>query len=211
METKSRPKYLVALCGLHRTGKDTLATALASTHGFFRVAFSDSLYEEVAESFGVRVSELHSDLWKQNPQNLLSIQCSDSPKYRAMMQFLGHDLSKPRTSRFLLQTWAHEYRRALQSDYWITEAAHRMRGTEKDIVVSDLRYQKDEYPFLLRFAAATGRVFRVIQVIRPAMQTRESHPSEDGLEAGSIDHSIVNEEDRLFETIEKVEDLLNLA
>ena len=88
METKSRPKYLVALCGLHRTGKDTLATALASTHGFFRVAFSDSLYEEVAESFGVRVSELHSDLWKQNPQDLLSIQCSDSPKYRAMMSLL---------------------------------------------------------------------------------------------------------------------------
>lgn len=211
MERPSRVPYLLAFCGLHRTGKDTLAEFLQQRHGFYRAAFSDALYEEVAASFGVLVAELRSDAWKQSPQNLLSIQCSDSPKYRATMQFLGHSLSEPRTSRFALQTWAHEYRRAMQSDYWITEAAHKLRSASADIVVSDLRYMADEYPFLMRFAAATNRCFRVIRVVRPGVHLQERHPSDQGLPDGVVDYTLVNEGGRLQDTTDTLEKLLNLA
>jgi hypothetical protein len=174
----SEGKHLVALRGYPRSGKDTLGAALVERHGFTRFAFADEVYRQIAASFGVKETELRSNEWKTTPQGLLSIQCSNCPKYRALLEARGEDMKEPRTSRYHLQRYAHDYRRSTDPFYWIGELHQHMGPCEGDIVITDLRYEDDEMVYLKNFAATTRRKFSYIEVIRPASRyVPDNHPS----------------------------------
>lgn len=191
-KTTNEGGFLVALHGLPRVGKDTVVNALVKKHFFQKIAFADALYAEVADSFGVSATELASDTWKRYPQNLISIQCSDCPKFRALMGVLGHDPSTPRTSRFILRNWAHEYRRSDNSDYWISEFQQKAVFARKSIAVPDLRYAVDEYHFLKSFSLLTRRRLVVFEIVNPSVTLSEHHASDDRLPAEYINHTVIN-------------------
>jgi hypothetical protein len=171
---------LLALHGQHFSGKDTLAIGLKFEFNFTRLAFADALYREVAESFGVKEFELRSEEWKTQEQNLLSIACSDCPKYRAMLHARGENMIVPRTSRFHLRNWAHEYRRSIDPFYWIREFQSHAYEVEGNLAVTDLRYM-DEYHFLKAFATYTKRELVVAKVLRGPDKPPDNHASELGI------------------------------
>lgn len=183
---------LVALHGLPRAGKDTLGAHLVTHHGFRRIGFADALYREVAQTFGVKEDELRSHEWKTKPQNLLTIRCSDCPKYRAMMTNMGFDPDEPRTSRFHTRHWATEYRRAQDPFYWVQEVAEAVALMKnRSIVVTDLRFANTEFPFLRNFAKQTNRIFTTIEITSPLSEPAD-HTSDDRLPQMFIDMTIDN-------------------
>lgn len=187
--------YLVALHGLPRAGKGTIADALCAQRGFTRFSFGDAVYAEVSRAFGVRAEELRSNEWKTTPQNILSNRCADSVLYRAMLEGMDQDPAAPRTSRYHLRYWATEFRRKRNPMYWVERLAPQLRGVKGDIVIDDLRFEDTEYPYLRQFSHETDRRFRVIEVVRPGYQQQEGlHSSDTRLSAHRVDLLIENHE-----------------
>lgn len=154
---RKSPRLLVALCSAqNRVGKDTLASALETRESFHRYAFSDALYREVSEAFSVPESLLRTDHFKTTQQRTLSLGRSSTGDFVYRMHRLGFDVNQPRTSREILQLWAHEYRRADYPLYWVqklfTRAIEDAKATKRHMVISDLRYSADELPAIHSFA-----------------------------------------------------------
>lgn len=188
-----KPRYLVAFHALPRSGKTT-ATEPLTRRGFFKGSFGDEIYVEVAEAFGVTVEELRSHAWKTTPVNLLSIRSCDCATFRGIMKSLGEDMSAPRTSRFVLQRWATEYRRAQDPLYWVKTLDEKLRGVTGNIVIDDLRrYPVDtEYPYLRDLAQKTDRELRIIEILCPWRNYATTHVSDDHLPFHLIDLVVEN-------------------
>lgn len=185
-------KYLVAFHALPRSGKTT-ATEPLIRRGFFKGAFGDEIYTEVAESFGVSIEDLRSHKWKTEPINLLSIRSCDCALFRGIMKSLGEDMAIPRTSRFILQRWATEFRRSQDPMYWVKTLDAKLQNVSGNIVIDDLRrYPVDtEYPYLREFARKTNRELRVIE-IRAGWAQRSEHVSDAQLPFHLIDFVVEN-------------------
>lgn len=182
---------IVGLHGLPRTGKDTLAAHLVEKYGFVRVAFADALYQEVSECFEVPVEQLQSDEWKSSPQDALMTWKAKDPEYRRTMKALGYDLFEPQTSRFHLQRFSTEYRRAKDDMYWIRRAAYRLARIEDHtpIVVSDVRFYP-ESGMLAQHAASTDRQYTLIEIVREGT-VASNHSSDQRLD-DAISTTIIN-------------------
>lgn len=126
---------LVGLAAPMQCGKDTIADYLVEQHDFLKFSFSDSLYTEVREAYGVTPSEVPSENGpvKETPTDLLAIQwCGDGDFVNRMIEVhLGVEpgtaeyvefMSAPRSPRWILQQWGTEYRRHQHPDYWIHRA-----------------------------------------------------------------------------------------
>lgn len=183
-------KYIVAFTGKPRVGKGTAAEPLLKK-GFFKAAFGDALYHEVAIAFGVTESELRSDYWKREPINLLSNRSCGSAKYRAMLEAMGEDSKIPRTSRYHLQRWATEYRRSHDPLYWVRRVEEKLQMVSGNIVIDDLRFPDTEYVFLRHLAEKTGRKLVVVEIVREGIEG-SNHVSDKQFPFGLIDHVIEN-------------------
>ncbi len=162
---------IVGLHGLPRVGKDTLANHLVEKFGFFRVAFADALYQEVAECFGVTVEELQSNEWKTIPQDRLMTWKAQDPVYRANMKRLGVDVLEPQTSRFHLQRYSTEYKRSINDRYWIDRVLAILQGlpSSQNVVISDVRFPI-ECGMIAMHAAQTGMQQTIIEILREGAQ-----------------------------------------
>mgnify|MGYP001560938416 CR=1 FL=1 len=127
---------VLGLAGPAGCGKDTVADYLVTRYGYEKFAFSDALYREVTEAFGLESEDLLRDRdTKEVPTELLSlIRCSDLD-FREVVE---RQLSILRTTRGMitlpsgvmhlsprqvLQWWGTEYRRAQDPDYWVKKSA----------------------------------------------------------------------------------------
>lgn len=197
---------LIALHGHVRCGKDTAADYLVEHHGFFNTSFGEGIYEEVAPAFGVTIEQLQSDYWKKNDVDELAlIHCTDDdfiatallhddnpgPTYIAQME-------KPRSSRFILQRWATEYRRADDLMYWVEQAEERIYNAlacthyNGNVVISDLR-EMHEYTMLQSLAVQFNVPFRVLEIVR-AGTVKTNHSSDAGLPERFINTRIENDD-----------------
>lgn len=123
---------VIGLAGPAGCGKDTVANYLVERHGFVRFAFSDALYREVAEAYGLPDETLLRDRTaKEEPTDVLRLdQCSDGGFVRCARPLVADlypatfgDLDKyPLSPREVLQWWGTDYRRAQDQDYWISRA-----------------------------------------------------------------------------------------
>lgn len=104
---------LVGLCGFKRAGKDTLAEALVSGHGYTRFAFADVLRREVNAIYHLTPP----------PDGLKDAPGKDGVSYRDL----------------LLRHGAHQ--RAADPDYFVTALAAAVRASAAErVVLSDCRF-----------------------------------------------------------------------
>ena len=131
-------------------GKDTAAAMLAE-YGFQRVGFSDSLYQEVSEAYGVSEDILRTRETKEVPTLLLATSRCQDEAFKEVIASLGLSPETPLSPRDVLRYWGTEYRRAQNEDYWVDRVEHKLReGQSKAICLTDCRFvwRKDWELFL---------------------------------------------------------------
>lgn len=196
---------ILGLTGLKGTGKSTVARYLHEVHGFHEVAFADALYREVAAAFGVPVGLLRSRLWKTQVQPALAlVRCNDPEFVRMLvadeMPNVGFNISPfcaeaqtcPRTSTFIVQRWATEYRRAqFGDDYWVNFVRNDVRKLPHGarIVVSDVRHDIEMALFDEHVAQHGPTKSGVIELVLPSAH-HTGHSSDNGLSRHYVDRTI---------------------
>lgn len=122
---------LIGLAGQARCGKDTVADYLVRSYGFVKFAFSDALYFEVSQAFGVSIEFLRGES-KDVESSLLALKnCMDSEFVRIAGPLVSAENPDtfgtleefPISPRRILQWWGTQYRRAQDPQYWIKKAA----------------------------------------------------------------------------------------
>ncbi len=197
---------MLALTALPRAGKDTAALLLVEEHGFYQDSFGAEIYKEISAAFGVSIEDLKSDYWKKNPvQELCLKNCTDTDFVRTALlhdteEYASYTLAvhAPHSSRFILQRWATEYRRAQDELYWVKKTEERiydaMAATcyNGNVVISDLR-EMHEYMRLQLIAESFQIPFRVIEIIREGT-VKTDHSSDAGIPEKLIHSRIQNVE-----------------
>lgn len=197
--------HLVGVAGRARAGKDTIGQIMLQLYGFAPFSFSDELYREVSDAYGVDVSWLKDDQVKDREWAALSLDlCSDNgfvevatKKLDAeMRQSVGQVYLLPGKTelspRWVLQTWGTEYRRAQDPDYWVNRADERLMqiysaGAPGAVNVS-VRFG-NEYDWI-RSCGGT-----LIRVERKATECAEpEHASEHELDGRPFDVTLYNDE-----------------
>lgn len=177
---------LIALTGLHGAGKDTVADALPAR----KLAFADTLYEEVAEAFGVSEDELRCREGKEREQLRFSV---DRCNHGDFVDFLdrryyehshGSGGTAPfkrwdRSPRQILQWWG-DYRRAQDPEYFVHALVQRYlvsAAKDRPVVITDVR-QANEAAMVRQLG---GQIW---QIVRPGHEPpRTGHHTEtDGSE-----------------------------
>lgn len=142
---------ILGLAGQAGVGKDTIGDYLASQCGFVKFAFSDALYREVAEAFGLEDETLLRDrAAKEIPTPALRlVWCNDESfkqVARRMIAKLYPDTfgvldDYELAPRDILQWWGTDYRRAQDSDYWLTKAEDWMYRLDQMVAYPEQKLQ----------------------------------------------------------------------
>ena len=122
----------IGLTGHAGVGKDTIADYLAERYGFIKCAFSDGLYQEVQDAFGLPDQALlRGRTTKEMPiAELQLMYCTDpdfvavvTPLLAALHPGTDRDINNIFMSpRQVTQWWGTEYRRKQNPDYWVEKA-----------------------------------------------------------------------------------------
>lgn len=184
--------HVVALTGNPRTGKDALAGALVESHGFYRRAFADPLYDEIALAFRVEADQLRSHEWKTTLQTALQPRRCVDKAFIEVCHKLGYFGDEDLSSRVVCQIWGTDYRRDQQGDDYF---ARQMRiRPEGRLVIPDLR-ENVEAAFLFDLVRKVpGARVQIVEVIRDGCEPTP-HSSCHGLHRGFIDATITNSGD----------------
>lgn len=200
---------LIALHGLPRSGKDTLADYLVQQHGFTKMAFADSLYGELARMFDVLPSSLRSHEAKTVPQDWLQNTRADDPEYRRYLYDRGEDQYEYRTSRYHLINYGNEYTGSRNPLKWAGLMSKRLMETPGDIVVPDLRGYPDmrEYAALRNSTGTNPRKLFVVNVLREGTSATD-HASDLPLPEYLINGTIKNVEGYLEVAFARMQEIL---
>lgn len=127
---------LVGLAAPMRCGKDTIADYLVAQHDFLKVSFSDALYREVQEAYGLPDQSLLRNVeTKEVVTECLALKhCKDTNFVEIAISVMDkeaewHVVDKyllptgvPLSPRWVLQQWGTAYRREQDPDYWLKRA-----------------------------------------------------------------------------------------
>ena len=195
---------LIGLSGPAGVGKDTVADYLVETHGFTKFSFSDALYREVSEAFGVPIDELQRRETKEVPHwKLTSVQCRDVPFSGLMYDYaFNTDEQRPArhefSPRWVLQRWGTDYRRARDPDYWIKKTALWVQAW-LDVTKDDGEYHGGLVNTSVRFPnerafieKLNGMVWHVRRKDTAGTASQQDYVSEKGLDILPQDRVIYN-------------------
>lgn len=121
---------ILGLSGKAGAGKDSVADYLVRRYGFVKFSFSDALYREVAEAFGLEDESLLRDRATKEIQTKRLALCNCADKRFVDLMLAGKSdvvsavalLEAALSPRQVLQWWGTEYRRAQDPDYWVKQA-----------------------------------------------------------------------------------------
>lgn len=159
-------EIVVALCGAHGAGKDTVADMLPAC----KLAFADTLYTEVSRSFRVEVRDLKRRETKNVAQKRLAVNASSNTAFVCFcLTNYGQGSAStwanvPRSPRKILQWWAN-FRRAKDPDYFVNKTSLLARinlALKRRVVITDLRFDNE-------FALIQSLGGHVWQVVRPGV------------------------------------------
>jgi len=204
---------IIGISGLIGAGKDTIADYLVNLHGFRRESFANSLKDAVAHVFSwdrelLEGRSIQARAWREIPD-----------------PWWAERLDMPNlTPRWVLQHWGTEVcRRAFHDDIWIAALENKLRKTQDDIVISDVRFPNE----IKAIKNAGGTVIRVkrgpdpewYDIAEHANQGRVSfleqlarydiHISETAWIGSNFDAIIDNGENGLDQLYEQVEQMLS--
>jgi len=119
--------FILGLAGPAGVGKDTVADHLVKAYGFVKFAFSDALYAEVQEAYGLPDQSLLRDrATKEEPtERLALVNCQSDEFIGAAIQHIAHESrhlhDRPLSPRRILQIWGTQYRRVQNPHYWLNK------------------------------------------------------------------------------------------
>jgi hypothetical protein len=138
---------IIGIAGFQGSGKDTIADYLCNIYGFKRDSFAATLKDAVAAVFG----------WDRE---LLEGRTRESRAWREQVDpWWANRLNMPElTPRYVLQVWGTEVaRKSFHDDIWIASLENKLRKTNNDIVISDVRFPNE----IRAIRNADGVVIRV--------------------------------------------------
>jgi hypothetical protein len=124
---------IIGFVGFIGSGKDTAADYLVNFHGFRRDSFANTLKDAVAAVFG----------WDRT---LLEGRTTEAREWREQIDpWWAERLNMPNlTPRLILQLWGTEVcRQGFHDDIWIASLENKMRKTNDNIVISDVRFPNE--------------------------------------------------------------------
>ena len=206
---------IVGFVGLIGAGKDTAADYLVNYHGFRRDSFANTLKDAVANVFG----------WDRI---LLEGRTKEAREWREQVDTWWADrLGMPHlTPRWVLQYWGTDViRNGFHDDMWIASLENKMRKTQDNIVISDVRFPNE----ITAIHNAGGIVVRIKRGAEPAwfeharnynagqqrigwaigkheLERQGIHASEYSWVGGDIDFEVNNDStiDSLFNQLEGI-------
>lgn len=140
---------IIAICGLKRSGKDTIADYLCNNHNYIKVKIASPLKEGIKSIFGFTDDQLETDL-----KDVKDARWGVEP--RKIMQHFGTEV---------MQYQLQELIPNIGRSFWIKRLIdeHIVNSKEQRIVIPDLRF-KHEYDMLKQYGAIFWRVERDIGV-----------------------------------------------
>lgn len=203
---------IIGFVGFIGSGKDTAADYLVNFHGFRRDSFANTLKDAVAAVFG----------WDRV---LLEGRTKEAREWREQVDpWWAERLDKPNlTPRWILQYWGTEVcRNGFHDDIWIASLENKMRKTQDNIVISDVRFPNeiqaihnagglvvrikrgadpDWYQDAVNMNAGPQNMSWAISKMR--MEQRKIHASETAWVGAKIDYILSNDStiDELFAQI----------
>jgi hypothetical protein len=177
-----KPKLIGLYSPAPQSGKSTVAEYLCRKHGYQQIAFAGPL-KEMTETFlicmgvppGLSVRMVYGDL-KESP--IEEIGC---------------------TPRHLMQTLGTEWgRNCVHTELWVKVALARAAAAQRPVVIDDMRFPNE-----MEAVRAAGGV--CLQIVRPGVERKTSHPSEGQLDNARFDCTLVNSgsEDDLYAAIDR--------
>lgn len=147
-------RQIIAICGLKRCGKDTLADYIVDKYGFVKVKIADPLKQICKNLF-----QLSEDQVETDAKEVIDPRWGVAP--RRLMQFVGTEMFQYKLQELLPAVGRH---------FWIQQMT--TRHPDHNIVISDMRFLH-EYEFL----KATGDELIVVKIERNS-STYDEHCSE---------------------------------
>ncbi len=186
-------RTVVGVSGYAGSGKDAVAEALVSRHGFERAGFADALKElaynadPMVSPDGRRLSGVVDEIgWDRAKTEL--------PEVRGTFRQFCR--------RGILQRFGTAAREVLGEDVWVDALFRRHRET-RCLVVSDVRLPNE-------MEAVRARGGRVVRVVRPGVGPVNGHISETALDHAELD-AVIDNDGSLTDLTCKVERLLGEA
>jgi len=179
---------VIAICGVMRSGKDTIANYICEKYDYKHVKIADTLKKTVSVLFGFTQEQLECE-------SKDSIDKSWGITPRAAMQFLGTEIMQYEIQKLLPN---------IGRKFWISSVVAKLNS--KDVyVISDMRFVH-EYEYLVEHFQKEN--VYVIKVQRPNIVSSQ-HASEKEFEQIKEDILIVN--DSCISSLQKkIDDLLSV-
>jgi len=140
---------IIAISGLIGSGKDTVADYLVNLHEFRRESFAGNLKNAMCEIFG----------WDRD---MLEGRSKSSREWREQVdEWWAKRLDMPHlTPRWVLQHVGTDVIRGhFHDDMWLASLENKLRKTDDDIIISDVRF-KNEVKMLKDLGAVCVEVTR---------------------------------------------------
>ena len=197
---------IIAISGLIGSGKDTVADYLVNLHEFRRESFAGNLKNAMCEIFG----------WDRE---MLEGRSKSSREWREQVdEWWAKRLGIPHlTPRWILQHVGTDVIRGqFHDDMWLASLENKLRKTDDDIVISDVRF-KNEVKMLKDLGAVCVEVTRgdrpawyqyALEGDTKKLETLKVHRSEYDWIGTKFDATLDNN-GTLDELYKQVEDLLS--
>lgn len=174
---------LIGITGKKRAGKDTVAARLIEAHGFTRFAFADIMKE-----FAFRLDPLipwgSTDTLHRNLDRLSDIvrvdgweKAKENPEVRRLLQALGDDAGR---TLFGENFWIDRTFAEIEDFYYGL-------GYHAPVVITDVRYPNEA-------DAIRERGGIIVRVVRPGLESSDTHRSEVAMDGYAATHTIRNDD-----------------
>ena len=195
---------IIAISGLIGSGKDTAADYLVNLHEFRRESFAGNLKDSMSAIFG----------WDRE---MLEGRSKSSREWREQVDpWWAERLNMPHlTPRWILQYVGTDVIRGhFHDDMWLASLENKLRKTDDDIVISDVRF-KNEIAMLKKLGAICVEVVRgprpdwyniAIDGNTQELEKLGIHRSEYDWIGTQFDHVLDNNEslDELYKQVELI-------
>lgn len=150
---------IIALSGLMRSGKDTVANYLVANHNYHHIKFTDKLKKAMCIFFDI--TEEHIE---KNKNNLIEIHEFQNAgiTYRQFMQFFGTEMMQYKLMELVPE---------IDKTFWVktlfTPVMQQclINNSDYKIVISDLRFIH-EYEFIREFCRENNLEYLIVNIQR---------------------------------------------
>jgi len=181
---------IIAICGLMRSGKDTIADYISKRNGYTKVHIADTLKKTMHVMFGFTHEQLEG-----NNKDIIDPNWGISP--RSAMQFFGTEIMQYKIQELLPD---------IGRTFWIASLVSSLKkNPENSYIISDLRFIH-EYNYLKE----NYKSVYIIKVTNPNTKTSyyHSHNSEQEFKRIPEDIHISNDSD-LADLYKKIDEILS--